>query len=477
MPGYRAQAETPPTAPILIAVIQTGLEGAAGNDFVVLHNTTDQPVDVTGYKLQYRAATATGAAAWTTKRTIACVTAVVGCAVHLAPRTNLVLATYDIPGIERHPLTSGFSDVGGQVRLVRPGASVGQVEVLDMVGYGNAAESEGSPAAAPPVGQVIARKQTAEYALVDTQNNINDFQAGCYTVAIADVPATVSCAAPPTEEPEGESPPVTTEPEAPPTTAEPEQPLTYLPLLISELLPDPESPATDSADEFIEIHNPNTQPVSAKGYVLQAGTEFRYQYSLGDVTIPAGGYAVVYSAESHLSLSNGGTSVRLVDPNGIILDTITSYGQAKSGQAWAKGPNGWQWTLAPTPGTTNTVKTEMPKSVLAAAAVAAKKATTAKKASTAAPKAAKTTAAKATKTTASTAAGTQAGGAKAQESGTLQYWVLGGIGALILGYAVYEYRQSIARFGRKLWGKMSRKKPAQDQAVSAQNAAPTLQTD
>lgn len=460
VPPTVVRAETSIQKPVLIAAVQTGQEAAAGNDFVVLHNTTDETVDITGWKLQYRAASAVGSATWTTKRTVACVVAAAGCVVQVPARSNVLFATYAIEGINHQPLTSGFSDTGGQLRLVRPGAAANQLEVVDMVAYGNAAEAEGLPAAAPSAGQAIVRKHTVQQELVDTNNNNADFDTGCFAIAISEVPAAVSCEAPPVESPETETP--TTPEVVVPPASEPEPDTMYLPLLITELLPDPKSPATDSADEFIELHNPHAAPVSVKGYMLQTGTDFRYQYSLGDVAIPAGGYLAIYSDESHLSLSNSGTAVRIIDPNGIVLDTVASYGQAKEGQSWAKSSAGWQWSLMPTPSAANIVQVETPKAVVAAATAAAKKAVTAKKATATTAKAAKAAAPKAAKTTASTAGAVQsAQTSKPQDSGTVQYWVLGGIGALILGYVIYEYRQNIARFGHKMRAFVWRKKQSQ----------------
>lgn len=467
----RAEAIEPNS--LLIAVVQTGQEGAAGHDLVVLHNTTAESLDVTGWKLQYRAANAVGTAIWATKRAIACTIAAPGCTISVPARSNLVLATYDIAGIDRQPLASGFSDTGGQLRVVRPGASANQVEVLDMVGFGNAAEAEGVPVGAPKVGQAIVRKQDAHQKLIDTGNNAADFQAGCYVPTLSEVPAITACEDPPVETPDTDTPPMTNEPVTPPAN-EPDHPAPHPTLFITEILPDPESPATDSADEFIELYNPHPHPVEAKDYVLQTGAEFRYQYTLSDVVIPAGGFVAVYSAESHLSLSNSGTAVRLVDPNGIVVDTLANYGQAKSGQSWAKGAHSWQWTLTPTPSAQNVFNSEAPKAVLAAA-TAAKRAAATKKATATAKTTKATAAPKAVKPAASTAASAQAAAIKPQDSGTVQYWVLGGIGALILAYALYEYRQDIARFGRKIWAYIRRKKQPQQNAAKQQSA--TLQTD
>lgn len=463
IPLYPARAEAPPVPPIVIAAIQTTQEGLAGNDFVVLHNMTDEPVDITGWRLQYRSAAAVGAATWTTKRTFACIESAADCKVWVEPRSNIVASTYTLPGIPSQPMATGFSDTGGQLRLAR---TVGQqLEVIDRVGYGAAAEAEGSmPAAAPVAGEAVVRKQTELGTLVDTDVNASDFTVGCYEPVVADVPAAVSCDAPPVEPPE-EEPPLPTPDTTPP--AAPEQPTVYGQLIVTELLPDPASPATDSADEFIELHNPGTQPVDAEGYTLQAGADFRYQFTLGDIIVPPGGYVSVFSAQSHLSLTNSGTSVRIVDPAGVVMDTVASYGQAKSGQAWAKGTSGWQWTALPTPGAAN-VFGQLPAKVLATAAAVKRAAKTATKKPAAAKTAKAATAKKPAKTTVASPAVAGATDQKPPES-TIQYFVLAGVALLILAYAVYEYRQSIARSGRNMWRRITRRR--------APAAESTLRTD
>jgi hypothetical protein len=233
------------------------------------------------------------------------------------------------------------------------------------------------------------------------------------------------------------------------------QPLSYPQLFITELFPDPASPQVDSTDEFIELYNPGSEPVDASGYMLESGTDFRYHFTLADTIVPAGGYVAVMAADSHLSLTNSGTAVRLVNPAGETIDTVANYGPAKSGQSWALDNGAWQWTTTPTAGQANTFT--MP-------AAAPTKKTTAKTASAKTTKASGTTA-KTAKTAAST---TPLRPADDQAVSTgFNYWLFAPVVALAAGYIGYEYRHDIGRLWHKLKQTISGKKDTE----------PTPQTD
>lgn len=459
-----ARAESPDVPPqVLIAALQTGRLGGAGDDYVLLHNNSDTAVDITGWKLQYRAASGSGTSGWAAKRVFACEPTVQDCAVVIEAHSNLVASTYVVSDVANQPLSSGFSNIGGQVRLLQPVAGSTDFIPVDTLGYGTAAEYEGAHAApAPSAGQVIGRKADDADELIDTNDNGADFTVGCITPTAAGSAEVSPCPVEPVANEDDQ-----TAGDQPGQTDDGITPATYAPLVITELLPDPASPALDSNDEFIELYNPSGQNVSLAGYTLETGADFKYRFTLGEVTVPGGSYYAVYSAESHLSLTNTGTGVRILSPAGDVLDVVTSYGQAKTGQTWAKSGNTWQWSTQPTPAQPNNVVVEPIKAAAAAvvttkkaAAPAAKKTT----ASTKAPAAPKTTAAKAVKTEASVAPQPQQ-----QDSNTLNYAILGAAGLGVLGYIGYEYRQEFVRLWTKIRGSFGRRKTAEPE--------PTLQTD
>jgi hypothetical protein len=461
-----AHAESAAINPVLILIseIQTAGIHDATEEFVELYNPSDETVDVTGWLLQYRAASGTSVQSWpnsTTKATLSCpATNAPDCRVLIAPQNYLVI-THTIANIAGAlSMSGGFSGTGGQIRLLQPGA---QPIVHDFVGYGNAMSSELNPAPAPTSGKSSKRVVGSDERLIDTDNNAHDFVADCGdptpgfadTSAVARVtgcdiaPPPLSVVPPtePAEQPGGSEMPT----ESPDQT----DTRTYLPVIITEVFADPESPQQDSTDEFIEIYNPNTTAITLKDYRLQTGSDYRYTYTLGETLLGPHMYLAIPSAVSKLSLANSGSGVRLIDPYGNTAYEVPNYGDAKPGQSWMQDENGWKWTLTPTPAAANILTTPQPK-VTATATIPAKKkstvTTTAKKATT--PKQVKAPAAK--KAAAPALPKTQASQTAAATNP--QYWLLAPIGALAAGYAAYEYRQGISRGMRSGWSKIRGKK-------------------
>ena len=452
-----AHAESTETLPphVVISEIQTGGTQDATEEFVELFNLGEAPVDITGWQLQYRAASGTPTQNWpasSTKATLACPEGSESdCRVVLAPNTRAVLV-HTLANIAGSlPMSGGFSSTGGQIRLVQPGL---QPVVHDFVGYGTAVHAEGTPAAAPSSGASIKRITTSEGIVIDTNNNAADFIANCGnpTPGSGDsspLPLATGCTTPTiSSTEESETPSTDTDP-TPTTETSQNQTATYLPLIITEIMPDPASPQQDNTDEFIEVYNPNDSAVTLKDYRLQTGSDYRYSFTLGDTPLGPHSYLAIPSAVSKLSLANSGSGVRLIDPAGTTAYEVPNYGTAKEGQSWMQDDQGWHWTLTPTPGAANILSMPVPK----VAATAAKKAP-AKKASTkvTAPKVPKAPAAK-KKTT------EQPPKTPAQQAATTvpnpQYWLLVPLGTLAAGYAAYEYRHDLSRAARKGWSKVT----------------------
>jgi len=222
----------------------------------------------------------------------------------------------------------------------------------------------------------------------------------------------------------------------------------YPALDITELLPDPATPATDAEDEFIELHNPGSAMINLSGYSLKTGSSLTDTYTIGDITLDADGYIAFKSADTHLALANTGSSVALYDPSGQQVGPTVTYTAAKTGYASARFGAGWSWTTTPTPGEPNILSQPV---VLAAAtsdgktaaktvkSVAAKAVAKAKSASSKA--AAKPKLAKA--------------GSKPLLAGTTTTggrWLLFILAGLTIAYIIYEFRYDIRNYYYKLRG-------------------------
>jgi hypothetical protein len=133
---------------------------------------------------------------------------------------------------------------------------------------------------------------------------------------------------------------------------------------ITELLPNPASPLTDSDDEFIELYNPNNASFDLKGYSLEVGTTTHHSYVFTDDTVlPAASYQAFYSSDTKLSLTNGGSQARLRDPAGMILSETSVYGTAADNQSWIQTDGAWQWSTTATPGAENIISLPAVKAV------------------------------------------------------------------------------------------------------------------
>lgn len=146
-------------------------------------------------------------------------------------------------------------------------------------------------------------------------------------------------------------------------------------LVINEVLADPASSsdwngdtvtsATDSGnDEWIEIYNSGSSSVSLLDCYVADDDKTTYDegYRFGNVTIPAGGYVVVFGAdlgtnnEDFGGLNNGGDTVLLYKPDGTVIDTITfDTDDADDDITWRRVPDGGSYdrSFACDPSTTD----------------------------------------------------------------------------------------------------------------------------
>jgi len=118
-------------------------------------------------------------------------------------------------------------------------------------------------------------------------------------------------------------------------------------LVLSELLPDPVG--DDAQGEWVEIYNPNNQPVDLSRFLID-------QYLIPSNTkIAAAEYKVFYRTQTAVALSNGGDTVKLLFPGGLLLDE-QNYTDSSVNLSWARKTNGsWAWTEKLTPGAANII--------------------------------------------------------------------------------------------------------------------------
>lgn len=127
-------------------------------------------------------------------------------------------------------------------------------------------------------------------------------------------------------------------------------------LHISELYPNP--PGVD-ANEFIELVNDGDEDIVTGACSVFSSATRSFKIPTGTV-IPRDAYLSLPKAQTHLTLNNGGTTVRLVDSDESELDRVT-YNTAPEGMAWAKNGAVWAWSSQPTLGEKNVIVVPLKK--------------------------------------------------------------------------------------------------------------------
>lgn len=390
---------------IFITEVQTASLTSASDEFVEIFNNSDSEIDLSGWAMYYRSATGT---TWTKKATV-----LTGSIKAKAFWTFASIILADTK------FSSGLSSTGGTLQI-RDKSGV----EIDQFGWGSTQTFSGTPASPSAAGQSMYRLYDfSATSFINGGNNFADFD-------LTDMPT-------PSKLPE-------------PEKIEEDTEITKYPKLeLSEIFPDPSSPQTDSEDEFIEIYNPNTTEVDLSGWKLadEGGNEFIIK-----------GYAIspfqhisFYPTETKITLNNTGDSIKLINPNGELIDESDNYGSAREGLSWSKISNTWQWAEEPTADASN-ADAYIENVTSAASAVsklkkAAAKKTTAKK--TAAAKKSSSPSSKIKANTKSTDSSPKLEDQQSQKGNNLWGWLIAAVGIATIGYAIYEYRTEIQLFCKK----------------------------
>jgi len=152
----------PLTNHVVISEIATaGPAGAASDEFVELYNPTGSPVDISGWRLQYKSQTG---AAYQNKVTLPAGTTIPARGYFLIASGG-TLYTGSVTPDARATAELGFQATSGHVRIGTDvvGTSPTDANAVDTVGYGTGANAPegGAVAPSPPSGGTIERKATA----------------------------------------------------------------------------------------------------------------------------------------------------------------------------------------------------------------------------------------------------------------------------------------------------------------------------
>lgn len=377
------------SSPLLIVAIQTGSTTSASQEYIEIANVSGVSVDMSAIKLEYFSADPKNMT--TPYRTIKLQGSVA------AGQRYLVAASGYLSDKAQTSYSATLSAAGGHLRLS------GAAE-YDFVGWGTAKHPSGSAALPPASGEQIVRRPGSSGGFQDTGNNSDDF--------IINGSGNLGPAG--TSQQSGN-------------------------LILSELLPDPVSPLTDAADEFIEIQNIDQVAVNLSGYYIISGDTKRF--NLPDVIVQPGDYMVWYAPESKITLANNGGRLRLFGP-GTEEISQTSYVQALPGKSWCWNGSSWQWTSTSSPNASNVFSGSAGSEAVSKTA-AAKSAKTKSKTTKSSVKSTKAPVKKGQVKSSTT---DQAGVVDADNQAgkpAIHSAAVAGVGGLAVLYGVYEYRDDI----------------------------------
>ncbi|MBK8782519.1 MAG: lamin tail domain-containing protein [Anaerolineales bacterium] len=141
--------------------------------------------------------------------------------------------------------------------------------------------------------------------------------------------------------------------------------------IINEFLPRPgfdwnQDGKVNVFDEFIEIKNLTSIDINLGGWKLDDEANLGSSpYTIPDLILKPGQRVVFYALETNILLSDGGDTVRLLDPNGKVYDAYTYTIARAEDQSICRLPdgnvyNGWFEDCIPTPNLTNSHEGTVP---------------------------------------------------------------------------------------------------------------------
>ena len=128
--------------------------------------------------------------------------------------------------------------------------------------------------------------------------------------------------------------------------------LDLLPINITEILPN--AIGSDNGGEFIEIFNPNNETIDLSFYLLLIGKNNPKFYRFPNNSfIEPNNYLTFYNNEIYFTLVNTSSMVSILTADEQLVDETLIYNNPKEGESWALIDDIWQFTNQPTPGSFN----------------------------------------------------------------------------------------------------------------------------
>ncbi len=137
------------------------------------------------------------------------------------------------------------------------------------------------------------------------------------------------------------------------------QPIVYpLGIVINEILPSPAG--LDKEGEWIEIFNQNNFEVDLSFWQITdvVGRTNTYTFPEG-TSIGPQSFLVLFRPTTEITLNNAGDGLKLIQPNGNLIDSITFDEKAPQNQSFNRIESEWVWSSILTPGSANLVPSKI----------------------------------------------------------------------------------------------------------------------
>lgn len=338
---------SPPVAlSVVISELRTTGPNGGNDEFIELFNPTSGPILIGDWTLRRSAGCGSSSTFLMTTITSGMV---------LAPGQHYLIGGASYSGTvtpnQSFPSSQGIADNGG-VALLNGTTFMDRVGMCASTTY-----YETSPLSplSTQTNRSYDRKANSSGLCIDSNNNLADFfvrtpsdpQNLASPLTLCGNPTP-----PPTATPKGTATKTPIPPPPPPLIA------------INEFLPRPgrdwnNDGFVNTGDEFIEIINHGTISVNLSGYTLDDEANVGSKpFALPSITLAPGERIVFYGSKTGLLLSDGGDGVRLLKPNGSLMDAY-NYSLARyPDQSFCRLPdNGglddWNRNCFPTPGLKN----------------------------------------------------------------------------------------------------------------------------
>jgi hypothetical protein len=341
---------------VVISEFRTRGPGGGNDEFIELYNRTGSPIPIGGWTINKSSGCGS---------TITAGIATINAGMILAPGQHYLIAGTSYVGSQDQTNDLSIANDGG-IALLSGTTIIDQVGLCASTFY---REGTALSQLTSDTDRSYDRNSSGGIC-VDTNNNAADF----FLRAPSDPQnssSPLTICGNPTPTPTVTRTPTRTRTPTPVRTATPTRTATRLPpppplLAINEFVPRPghdwnNDGLVNTSDEYIELLNYGVISVNLSGYRLDDEANIgSAPFTLPSVTLQPGERIVFYGSQTKLLLSDGGDGVRLLKPNGQLMDAYNYFVVQFPDQSFCRlpddgGADTWNENCYPTPGLKNSL--------------------------------------------------------------------------------------------------------------------------